>query len=126
MSTSFFFVPLEALHVANATADLIEERQDALAGTVARLLAEEHGVQFPVSAAAELISLLLTLASSLTAVRWDSSATLRHAAEEEEFRRAAERAFHDACRAELRMPEAPMTSRAWTDMLRAYLNWLPA
>lgn len=123
--SSTFYVPLEALHVAQATTDVIEEHRGALALIVARCLSEEDGVRFPEAMAAELIELLLTLASSMTAVRWESSATLRHAAKEAAFRRAAERAFQHACRMELPSSGTEIVSRAWTDLLRAYLSWLP-
>lgn len=119
-------VPIETLHLAHATTDVIEEHRDALALTTARLLADERDVELTAATAAELISLLLTLASSSTASRWDSSATLRHAAEDEGFRCAVERAFLDACRAELATPASAIVGRAWTDLLRAYLSWLPA
>lgn len=119
-------VPLDALHIAHATTDIVEGRRDALAPTLARLMAEEHAVPVPVNVAEELISLLLTLASSLTAVPWDSSTVLRHAAEDETFRRAAERAFHQACSVELATLAPEMVGRAWTELLRAYLGWLAA
>lgn len=119
-------VSLETLHVASATADLVEASRDALALGLARSLPAGHEAALTQMTADELISLLLTLASSATAARWDASAALRHAAEQEEFRDAAEGAFRDACRAELPAPVATMACRVWGDLLRAYLDWLGA
>lgn len=117
-------VPLDALHIAHATTDIVEGRRDALVLTFVRLMADEHGSSMSDDTAAELVSLLLTLASSLTAVPWDSSARLRRAAEDEAFRSAAACAFHNACRLELATPAPEMVGGAWTDLLRAYLSWL--
>lgn len=122
--TASIFVPLDALHIANATADVVEMHRPALVSAFSRLLADEHAVSAPAETAAELVDLLLTLGSSLTAVPWDSSGRLRDASEDGDFRDAVERAFREACRAELTTPAPDMIAGAWTDLLRAYLRWL--